>query len=266
MKKKHILFLSLILISHIGFSQDFEVSPVKIFFTAEPGESQTKTLVIKNHSSKLETFILNLQDISINSKGESSFEEAGSLRNSIADWLSIAPSFFELEANAEKEISITLQQPANEYGSKWGVIFVRTAKEQTNFSVDKGISAGMFISGRVAVNIYQSPGSNRNYKAEIKNLAEKSNQSDSIRIFSAIVNNLAEIITDCKVFLIATDITSGVETYFEPNNFTMYPKSSRTIEIPLSLELQKGTYSLAAILDYGSKENLEGSQLIIQVE
>jgi hypothetical protein len=46
----------------------------------------------------------------------------------------------------------------------------------------------------------------------------------------------------------------------------MYPKSSRKVELELPNTLPKGTYSLAAILDYGSKTNLEGTQIMINVE
>lgn len=264
--KKGIFITILFLLTKFIIAQDFEVSPVKIFFNAEPGEGQTKLLTVKNHGSLEETFILNVKDISISSTGKTSYVDAGSMKNSIADWISIAPSFFELGPNEEKEISLTLQQPANEYGSKWGVVFIRTADEQTTFSVDKGLSAGMNVSARVAVNIYQTPGSNKTYKAEIKNLTEISHSSDSIRTFNALINNLSDIITDCKITLIATDIKTAEEFYFEPQNFTMFPKSSRKIELYLDNVLSKGTYSLAAILDYGSKENLEGAQMIIQVE
>lgn len=265
MKRSFFTILLSFLIYFIN-AQDFEVSPLSMFFSSEPGESQTKYLLVKNHSSKMETFILSLSDYSINSKGEGSYEDAGSMKNSIADWVSFAPAFFELQPNEEKEIAVTMQQPTDEYGSKWGVIFVRTAYEQTAYGADKNVTAGMNISARIAVNIYQTPGNNKSYSATIGNMSEISHRDDSIRTFNAIVNNLSDVITGCVVYLIATNINTGEEFYFEEMDLTMYPKTSRKIELYMDKKLPKGSYSLAAILDYGSRTNLEGTQMMIKVE
>jgi len=248
------------------FGQDFEVSPLKLYFNADPGESQTRYIKVKNHESKVETFILSVSDYNIDSKGKGSYVDAGSLKNSIADWLSIAPSFFELNPNEEKEIAITLQQPADNIASKWGIIFIRTAQEQTAYSADQGLAAGMTVSGRIAIHVYQTPGINKSFKATISNLNELTVKTDTIRTFSVLVNNLEDRITPCKVYLIATDIETAEETMFDADEFVMFPKSSRKLELYMERILPKGTYSLAAILDYGSSSNLEGTQTVITVE
>ncbi len=261
------IFLNIILLCSLSvFAQDFEVSPLSLNFSVEPGESQTKFLKIKNHRNKTETFVLNLSDYTINMNGKESFVDAGSLKNSIANWISVAPSFFELQPNEEVQISVTLQQPSNDYSSKWGMIFIKTAKEQTAFSVDKGISAGMNISGRIAVNVLQTPSTNKSYKAKIDNLKEVTKKEDENRVFSAIVNNVSDIITQCKVNLIVTNIKSSEEFVLEPQEFLLYPKTSRKVLLTINKPLPKGTYALSAILDYGSKSNLEGTQIIIEVD
>lgn len=264
MKKIFLLGISLFFASYLS-AQDFEVSPLELLFNAEPGESQTKFLKIKNHRNKTETFIINLSDFTSNEKGDNKFVDAGSLKNSFANWVSVAPSFFELKPNEDIEVSVTMTQPAQEYGSKWGVIFIRTAKEQTSFSVDKGISAGMNISGRIAINVFQTPETNKNFKATIQNITEV-DVTENTRVFTAVVNNLADIITNCKVHLIATNIATSEEETFAPQEFVLYPKTIRKVEMELKKKLPKGTYSIAAILDYGSRTSLEGTQMIIKVE
>ncbi len=264
--KKIVFFISFLWATVTLMAQSIEVTPVNLFFTAEPGESQTKYLKVKNHSSSLETFILKLSDYSVDSKGQGTYVEAGSMRFSMVDWISIAPSFFELNPNEEKEIAVTMNQPADRFGSSWGVIFIGTAKEQSAFSADKSLSAGIALSGRIAVNIYQTPGNNKAFKATISNMSEITEDGDSIRTFTALVNNLEDIITPCKVYLIATNIHDGEETSFDEIEFTMYPKSSRRIELEVPDVLPNGQYSLAAILDYGNNANLEGTQLVISVE
>jgi hypothetical protein len=162
------LLSSILILSALNLiAQDFEVSPLKLYFNAEPGESQTKFVTVKNHSGKEETFILTISDYSVNNKGQGQYVEAGSMKNSMADWVTFAPAFFPLGPNEEKQIAVTMQQPTDDFGSKWGVIFVRTAQEQTAYSADKSVSAGVSVSARIAINVYQTPGTNKNYKATI---------------------------------------------------------------------------------------------------
>ena len=44
---KKIVFIFIIFLSTASFAQDFEVSPLKLFFNADPGESQTKYIKVK---------------------------------------------------------------------------------------------------------------------------------------------------------------------------------------------------------------------------
>jgi len=263
---RKILFVVLVLLSRFTFGQDFEVSPLQLFFNAEPGESQSKYIKIINHKSTTETFVLKLKDISIDSKGAQKYEDAGSMKNSLADFITMSPSFFELNPNEVQEVAVTIQQPVDEFGSRWGVIQIGTAIEQTSFSADKGISAGMSISGRIIVDVFQTPGTNKSYKATITNLTEVTTETDSVRTFSMLINNLSDIITNCDVYLVATDIRTAEEFYLPKNKFTLYPKSTQKTSLKLITPLPKGKYSLAAILDYGSKTNLEGTQIIIEVK
>lgn len=263
---KKIFFIFFILLSKFSICQDFEVSPLQLFFNAEPGETQTKYIKIINHKSTSETFVLKLRDISIDSKGAQKYEEAGSMKNTLADFITISPSFFDLNPNEVQEVAISIQQPVDQFGSKWGVIQIGTAIEQTSFNADKGIAAGMSVTGRIIVDVFQTPGTNKTYKATITNLSEVTSEADSVRSFTMLVNNLSDIITNCDVYLVATNISTAEEFYLPKNKYTLYPKSTQKTTLKLNTKLPKGKYSLAAILDYGSKTNLEGTQIIIDVK
>ena len=70
MKRK--LFRLILLIMNMSFvfqniiSQDFEVAPVKIFFEAEPGQTQSMPVSILNHSNHKQAYILELSDFIVN--------------------------------------------------------------------------------------------------------------------------------------------------------------------------------------------------------
>src|SRR6056297_1637584 len=138
-----ILFLGNVLT--VG-AQDFEVSPVQLYFSANPGESQSKTITVKNHSAQKSSYILSAGDFVISSDGDKQYKPANSTKNSIANWMSISPSFFDLEPNAERQVTVSVQPPTDDDGSRWGAIFVRTTEEKTTFESDAKLSAGITIS------------------------------------------------------------------------------------------------------------------------
>jgi P pilus assembly chaperone PapD len=257
-----VIFSGLLLICN---SQDFEVAPVQLYFNADPGESQDKVITIKNHASEKSSFILNISDFEITTDGLKEYKPANSTKKSIANWISISPSFFELEPNQERQVSISVQPPTDDDGSRWGAIFVRTAKEKTAFDAGEKLSAGVTVSSRIAVQVYQTSKSNRNLKAKIDQLREINSEDSTERWFSAIVTNLSDIIVHCKVFLIASNITTAKENQYPAVQFDAYPRKTQKIILKMPKGLPNGTYALAAVLDYGSTVNLEGTQMVIQV-
>jgi len=257
--------LILFLIANFSTAQDFEVAPVTIDFNAEPGETQTKQLTIKNHGNKKIDVLLALQDFLVNKEGNAEFKQANSIRNSIANWVSISPSFVTIAPSQSQTVNVTLQAPMDDYSSKWGIINVTPTKERTAFDAGGNLSAGIGVLGRINVNVFYSPASNQNYKAKISNLKEITQENDTSRIFSANIDNIGDKITECKVYLIAANLSTAEEIQLDPVSLIAYPKSARIVKLPLPNVLPKGKYSLSAILDFGSSSSLEGTQIIIDV-
>ena len=265
-KIKYFIFISVIIIFHIELkSQDIEVSPVSLLFNAEPGETQTRLITVKNHGNKNTEILLSLQDFLIGKEGEREYLPANSTRNSIANWISISPSFINIPPNEEKTVSITLQAPIDDYSSKWGIVSVSTTTERTAYNAGENLTAGVGVLGRINVNLSYSPASNQNFKAKISNLKEITTEEDTVRVFTANIDNIGDKITECKVYLIAANLQTAEEKQFPPITVTAYPKSARLVELKLPDVLSKGKYSLSAILDFGSRSSLEGTQIIIDV-
>ncbi len=259
-------FLNLfIFLPFICFGQDFEVAPVNLTFNADPGESQTRVVTVKNHSSSRASFILNLGDYRISNKGVKEYMASNTTKNSIAPWITISPSFFDLNPNEEKSVSVTIQAPVDDFSSRWGMIYVRTTKEQTAFTADKVLSAGIGVSPRIAISVEQSPKSNVNFSMKITKMQELPALNDTTRLFTAIIENLGDRITKCRIYLIASNLKTYEEKQFEPIYVDAYPKTTQQVELRLQGKLPSGSYALAAVLDYGSKTNLEGTQIVIDV-
>lgn len=265
MKKLTISSL-LLIISLLVIAQDFEVAPVQLFFNAEPGESQSKIITIKNHGNKKTSYLLSIEDFLVEKTGRKKYLPSSSTKSSISKWISISPAFIDINPNESGQITVTLQAPIDDYSTKWGSIFINVAREQVDFTPDNALRAGMNVSGRVAVEVQHSPNSNQNFRVIINNLKEITTEQDSNRIFEANIDNIGEKVTECKVYLIASNLATAEETQLNPMIVNMYPKASRKVKLTLPDKiLPSGQYALAAILDYGSSAALEGTQIVIEV-
>lgn len=245
--------------------QDFEVAPVKLEFDAEPSMNQTKTISVKNHSNKKTSFVISISDFLPNSKGELVALPPNSSKRSCANWININPSFFDVNPGDDIQIQITMLVPGEDYGSAWCMLYIQPATEQTSWSVDKTLGAGVTVTGRIGVLLSQSPKSNTNHSLKISNFSEVTQLGDINRKFSATIENIGDKVTKFKVFLLASNIATAEEKQFKPQELEIYPKMTRAIELVLPNELPTGQYALAAIVDYGPKYPLEGAQIVIDV-
>lgn len=263
---KWALILTIVLLKTTVWAQDFEVAPISLNFAVEPGEMESQIVTVRNHGNKPESFVLSLGDMQKNSSGKSVKVAPGTTTRSCADWITLNPSFFELAPNEGKEVEVLMQVPPNGLSSRWGVIYVKTAKEQSALEVDKIVAAGITVSPRIVVNVYQSPGSNAKYFAKISKLVEISNPQDSLRVFNVEVQNTGDKRIDCKLYLVASNLETTAESKTSPVRITMLPDETRIVELKLPANLSPGPYSLAAILDYGHRTNLEAVQMQIDIK
>lgn len=261
-----ITVLILALFSLITNAQDFSVSPVELNFSTQPGTEQQKTLSILNNSNKKQTFQLRNRDFIILNSGQRKILSEGASNHSIANWLTYSPSYLELNPNESQEIEITLSAPSSDYKARWGIINVFPARERTSLSADKNLETGVMVTGRISVLVLYNPSTNSEYDLKVTNLQEITSDKPGMRKFEAEVNNLGNRIARCKSYLLASSMETMEDTRFRPIDFMSYPGTSIKVNYYLPDQLQPGKYSLAAILNYGDKSKLEGTQTTITVK
>lgn len=250
----------------MAFGQDFEVAPVLVSFDANPGEIQNKILTVRNHSNERQKFVLNLNDYTFNEDGRKMAVEAGSTSRSLGDWLTINPSFVELNPNESAEIQLIMSVPRNGFKTRWGMIPVEIAREQAPASVDKQLATGVLLIPRIVVLVKQSPRSNQNYKGSVTGLNEVTKEGDAFHSFEALVVNSGDKVLDANVFLAYANMTTMEEAQLKPRNITIYPDQSRKVLLTLNEELSPGKYAIAFMMDYGHRSAIEGSQILIDVQ
>jgi len=242
-------------------SQDFEVSPVKMNFRVDPEESQTKILSIKNHANFKTSFLITFADFIIDKKGETQAIERNSSKASCTEWITPEKTFFDLNPNEQIQIKITIQVPVDDYTTRWGFMYIQTVTEKTSFDVDAGLSAGVHLSGRIAVQLKRDPFVLVTPKLKIKDLRETVDEDSTHRYFIVDVTNVGKSIADCKLNFVMSDLNTAEEIEFDPIYFDSYPGFLREIKFKLPATLPAGKYSLVALLDYGKNVTIEGTRL-----
>jgi len=261
-----VVFIGVFLLYNNLKGQDFEVSPTKLEFDAEPSTSQTKTINVKNHGSKKVAFTIVISDFLPSTTGEKKPLPPNSTKRSAANWLNINPSFFELNPNETAVVQVSMLVPGEEYGASWCMIYVQPTREQSSWDADKALQAGVAISSRIGIQVSQTPKSNTNQSVRISNFTQIESSVSNKMKFTATLENLGDRISKCKVFLLASNMATAEEKKYPAMDYEVFPKMSRNIELELPNDLAPGTYALAAIVDYGPKFPLEGAQIVIEVK
>lgn len=120
------------------------------------------------------------------------------------------------------------------------------------------------MSPRIVVEVYQTSHGTGQLSAKIDQLREIESTSPGKRLFTALVTNNSDVIIPCKTYLIVSNMQTGKETIYPAVTFEANPKNTHRVTLDLPSDLAKGTYALAAILDYGSTSTLEGTQMVIE--
>jgi hypothetical protein len=248
------------------YPQDFEVAPVLVSFDANPGENQTQVLTVRNHSNERQKFVLNLADYTLTMEGTKSVMEAGSTQRSLADWITVNPSFVELNPNESASINLIMTVPRTGFNTRWGMIQVEVAKEQMASEADKQLSTGVIIVPRIVVLVKQSPRSNQNYRGTVTGLREVEGPDPEFRSFEAILTNTGDKILEAKVFLALANLETAEEKQFNPVSVSVYPEQQRKVVLTLPEHPGPGQYALAFLMDYGHRMAIEGAQILLTVE
>lgn len=242
-------------------AQELEVSPTQMSFETNAGSSQTMQLFVRNKAKVEQSFVFNLADWLMDESGEVTYFEPGTTGRSCAEWITVSPSLVTLQPNESANVNVTMLVPNDDASTKWAVLFVESATERTGAkAVDKEISMGVQISARIAVSIFQSPKSNTFYKGTIEGLTE-SVDSENKRTYETMVVNLGDKILNCKVYFTVSNLATAEEFTSNPIEFPLLPETNKKIEYTFDKPFEKGKYSVAAILDYGNTDELEGIQL-----
>lgn len=265
--KPALILLTIGLLSFQVKSQSFKITPASLDFTLNTGESGNQTITVENTSDKVESFVVSATDYDYDESGKMKFLPLGTSKRSCSSYMTITPSFLTLNPNQSVKVNVLMKVPQDSLKTRWGIVSIRSEKEYIGIAADKDVvRAGLIITPEIAVKVLQTPPSLNLAKMTIRDFKEiKQSSADSTRVFQVKLANEGEVRTKAKVYLTASCLETLKETTIEPVEVTLLPGVNSEVKLNLPNELIHGTYSLAAIMDYGAENYLEGMEMEIIV-
>jgi len=260
------LFMMFFIVNENVKSQELEVTPGTLMFEVNPGASQTQQIFVRNKAKTEQSFVFNLADWLTDEMGEVKYFAPGTTGRSCTEWITVTPSLVTLQPNESVRVNVTMLVPNDNPSTKWAILFVESAEEKTGpAAIDKDIQMGLKVSARIAIPIYQSPTTNTLYNGTIDGLVETIGDDNS-RTYNSMVINVGDKVLNCKVFFTILSLETAEEFTSDPIEFSLLPESNKSVDYKLDKPLEKGRYTVTAILDYGFNDELEGIQLDIDVK
>jgi len=247
-------------------AQELEVTPGTMMFNVNAGASQTQQVYVRNKAKVPQNFVFNLADWLVDEKGETKYLAPGSTGRSCAEWITVSPALVTLQPNESANVNVTMLVPGDNSSTKWAVLFVQSAEEKTGVkAVDKEVQMGLQVAVRIAIPIYQSAPTNKLYKGTIEGLKEIVD-AEGRRTYTSQVINTGDKILNCKVYFTISNLMTAEEVTSTPTEFMLLPESNKQISYTFDKPLVKGKYAVAAVLDYGHNEELDGVQIDVEVK
>lgn len=244
-----------------GYAQTgVSVSPPRLYFESDLGNSNTQKVTVTNVSTKNSLdFAVSLGDWEYDSKGENMMYPANNLPTSCTSWITIKKedNYFTLAPGARRDIDITITVPDN-LSDKLPVHTAVLYVSQMN-PVDDVDSKGanIKVSIRSGIKLFHKLPSAKNKKLEIQNLT----YNKSKEAFNLLFENEGNVWADGKVFTDLVNTQNGTKVSLDPVIFYTMPGNKREMNIALPSTLEKGKYTASVMIDYGDSDNLEMGEL-----
>ena len=269
---KQVFTTCILVLAVLGLmAQSAAVSPSRLYFDAEPGQTQVRRLTVTNNSETPESFTVSFADFSSpGTDGKTELEEPGESAHSASQWLSASPSLLELQPGESRDVEVILQVPDSPDANRvaWSTALVKLARERTGApGMDEdAMGFGIMHTFQFVVHVFQTPQSITFKDARIVKFEDAGLDEDENHLVKLKVENTGDAIIDVAAYLELTNMRTGESRRERARAFTTLPGHSRVIHFTLSDDLSPGNYSVLGVVDYGDRDAVIAAELELTVE
>lgn len=242
------------------YGQGISISPSRIFFTGEAGQTVSQAITFNNTSTSPLSFIANLKDWDRDSLGSKRYYTTGNNPASNASWLTLSENTVQLAPGETKVVNLSMTIP-NHLATKQqshSMLFFTQIKEQ-NAAQANGLHMNVLIE--VGIQVYHTPTGLKTGDLEFVAFEDKGTvtlqEDKTVRQMEVKVKNTGQINKDAYVRFELTNTETGEEIPIDAVAIAMLPQSEQWVRIHVPGKLVSGRYLAVAILDAGSQYDLK---------
>lgn len=260
MNINRILFtLSLVLIlQHTVKGQGFEISPSRVFFGGNPGETVSQTITFTNTSAGPLAFNTRVQDWDRDSTGTKIYYESGSRPQSNAKWLTLSANTIVIPAGESKQVIVSAAIPDTAKKLSNSMLFFTQVREKK--AEKKQVAAvGINVIMEVGVQIYYTPKGLNPGELEFmafSDLGKATTDKGDSRRMAIKIHNRGALNKDAFIRFELTNKETGEEIKIKPETVAMLPEATQWVKVDLPADLH-GRFLAVAILDAGASYDLK---------
>lgn len=260
MQKLLTLLITLFVCATTYAQTGVSVSPPRLYFETDPGQSSTQKILVSNVSinNTLELAV-SLGDWKYSNKGENLMFPADSLDTSCASWVSIPQqhNYFSLQPGEKKEIDVTLTTPNTLTGETPVHTAMLYVTQMNPIDDVDSQGANIRVSVRSGIKLFHKTLATQRRSIEIQNLLFNKKTKRVEFHFE----NTGNIWADGIIYPELLNTETGQKTTIKPIVFYSMPDDYRETDIILPADLEKGNYVATIIIDYGDENTIEMAEL-----
>ena len=256
----YFLFFSHNLLAQAGMT----VSPGKLYYKLSPGANGTQKILVSNPNSKELEVGASLSDWDYDVYGNNLTHDAGTLKNSCANWVQILPgTYFTLQPGESRELNVFLNVPPDAKTD----IPVHTAMlflTQLNPGDSRSQNGSLIkVTVRMGVKIYHTFSQTEDRSIEVLNFTDKQDpaKKNLPGILELEVENNGKIWLESKIKWELLNTQTGEKQKLADLDSFSLPGDKRIIRQNLPADLKKGRYNATAVINYGNKDQLKVVEL-----
>lgn len=241
-----------------AMGQGFAISPSRIFFNGNPGETVTKTVTFSNTSAEALSFTTRIQDWTRDSTGNKVYFDSGTQPASNAKWITLSANAIVVQPGENKEVIVSLTIPQDVKTLTNSMLFFTQLKEQK--PAEAGVvGVGINVLMEVGIQVYYSPkglnpGEFEFLAFEDRGIVEEGKTKN--RRLALKIHNKGAVNKDAFIRFELTNKETGEELKFDPVTLAMLPEATQWVFLKLPADL-KGKFLAVALLDAGSSYDLK---------
>lgn len=253
---KIFLYFSVSLFGPILIAQGISMSPTRLFFSGNPGETISLPVTLSNSSENDYVFNINTKDWNRDEYGTKIYFDSGSLENSNASWISTVESSLSIPKKTDREIMVKMTIPADASTTELTnsmLFFTQIGKQEDKPKREMGI--GIIPLFEFGLHIYHTPPGNSTRSLDIEGIENTFNEANQIQLVKVRLYNDGNVVNDASAELELTNTTTGEDIKLDPINLSMMPKTYQTVIFQLPKNLQ-GTYLGVSIIKMAGTNDL----------